>query len=228
ASPPASDAASRKPQFHLPLPRSPLLGRDREVAAIQQLLRRPEVGLVTLTGTAGTGKTRLALQVAADLRDELPDGIFWVDLAPIRDPDLVTSAVAQVLGVREQRGTSAGDGIPLIQSLKESLRGKVCLLLLDNFEQVVDAAPLLSELLAAGARDLPARQQTLRAAIDWSYELLSEKERILLRRLSVFAGGWTLAAAEAVCADFGFWIADFGLPATSETPDGPDSLSDAI
>src|SRR5262249_15005506 len=130
---PASDAASGKPPFHLPLPRSPLLGREREVAAIQQLLRRPGGGVVPLTGTAGTGKTRLARQVAAGLRDDLPDGIFWVDLAPIRDPHLVTSAVAQVLGVRET------GGIPLAQGLKESLRGKECLLLLDNFEQVVDA-----------------------------------------------------------------------------------------
>jgi DNA-binding SARP family transcriptional activator len=142
SSPPAPDATPRKAHSYLPLPRSPLLGRDREVAAIQQLLRRPEVGLVTLTGTAGTGKTRLALQVAAELREDFSAGVFWVDLAPIRDPALVTSTVAQVLGVRETAGT------PLVERLKEHLRDRTCLLLLDNFEQVVEAGPVLCQLLA--------------------------------------------------------------------------------
>src|SRR5439155_2260924 len=83
-------------------------------------------------------------------------------------------------------------------------------------------------LLTRGARGVLPRHQTLRALIDWSYDSLSDAEAALLRRLSVFVGGWTLEAAEAVCGDFGFWILDFGLPATSKTSDLRKPLSDPI
>jgi predicted ATPase len=263
---------------NLPVQATALVGRERECEEAGALLR--EHRLVTLVGPGGTGKTRLALQVAADATDDFKDGVFWVPLATTRDPELVESAIKQSVGVTD--------------GLANHLAGKETLLLLDNFEQVVDAAPFLAEmllsaagvkllvtsreplrltseweylvpslhqtealalfaeraravradfkpdqavteicrqldglplaielaaarvksltpgqilerlgrrfdLLTAGARDVPARQQTLRATIDWSYELLLPEERELFARLGVFSGGWTLEAAEAFC-----------------------------
>src|SRR5205814_7955525 len=98
-----------------------------------------DVRLLTLTGTGGTGKTRLALHVAAGLLEDYADGLFFVPLAPISDPGLVASAIAQTLGIKEAPGT------PLVDSLKDYLRERQMLLLLDNFERVATAPPLLSE-----------------------------------------------------------------------------------
>jgi predicted ATPase/class 3 adenylate cyclase/DNA-binding CsgD family transcriptional regulator len=297
---------------NLPVQATPLLGREREVAAVGALLRRVDVRLLTLTGTGGTGKTRLAFQVAADLLEDFTDGVYFVALAPISDPALVVATIAQTLGVTDTGGQ------PLLEQLKAYLHGKQLLLLLDNFEQVLAAAPMVGELLAAapllkvlitsraalhvygeqefpvpplalpelaqlslvaldilaqypavalfvqrsqavkpdfvltaenaravaeicvrldglplaielagarvkllppqsllarlsnrlalltsGARDLPARQQTLRSTIDWSYHLLDEDAQAVFRRLGVFAGGCTLEAAEAVCNTIG-------------------------
>jgi predicted ATPase/DNA-binding SARP family transcriptional activator len=292
-------------RYHLPAPRKPLIGRDRDVMTLCDLLRSEAVAVVTLTGPGGSGKTRLGLEVATQLLAAFADGVCFVNLAPIRHPELVVPTIAPTLGVREEGGRS------LQESLKEYLREKHLLLLLDNFEQVVEAAPLLAELLAAaprlkvlvtsrtvlhlygekefpvlplarpdpkhlpplgqlqeyaavalfvqrvrdvkpefaiteqnaptlaeicrrldglplalelaaariklfplpallarlekrlplltgGPRDVPARQQTLRATIAWSYDLLTEAEQALFRRLSVFVGGCTLEAAEAV------------------------------
>ncbi len=290
---------------NLPVQFTTLLGRDQEIGAVSALLRRPEVRLLTLTGTGGIGKTRLATQVAFELLQDFPDGVFFVPLAPINDSDLVAPTIAETLGLRE-----AGDW-PLLERLKTYLRERHMLLLLDNFEQILPAAPLLSELLTtapdlkllvtsravlhlrgehefpvaplalpdlkrlesreafesspavalfvgraqalkpdfqltnanaqsiaeicarldglplaielaaarikllpppallnrlehrlqvltSATRDVPVRQQTLRSALAWSYDLLSQEEQRLFRRLSVFVDGCTLEAAEAV------------------------------
>jgi predicted ATPase/class 3 adenylate cyclase len=277
---------------NLPIQPTPFLGRARELGEIGELLRGPDVRLVTLTGPGGSGKTRLALQVAAEVVDHFKHGVFLVTLAPVSDPELVLSTITQTLGLREQPGQT------LQESLASGLRERELLLLLDNFEQVEPAAPTLGALLGAvpklrllvtsraplhlaaereypvspleeqqavelfteraravdpaftldgdrpvvaeicrrldllplavelaaarvkflppaallrrlderlklltgGARDHDERQRTLRGAIDWSYNLLTDEERVLFRRLSVFAGGWTLESAETVCA----------------------------
>jgi class 3 adenylate cyclase len=284
---------------NLPAQPNAFIGREAQIAAVAGLLHRPEVRLLTLTGPGGTGKTRLALQVAADLLDEFADGAWFVDLAPLTDPALVAGSIAEVFSLQESAARSAQD------VLHDYLRGKTLLLVLDNFEQVrpaallvdtllrraphlkvlttsrvplhlygeqehavpplalpatqplpplerltqyeavrlfverartvredfqvtnetapavaeicarLDGLPLAIELAAArvrlfapeallvrlgarltmltgGPRNLPARQQTLRATIEWSYNLLNPAEQQLFRRLAVFQGGRTL------------------------------------
>jgi predicted ATPase/class 3 adenylate cyclase len=300
-------------RHNLPTQATALIGREREVAELCALLRQPDVRLVTLLGPGGTGKTRLALQAAAELVETFPDGVWFVNLAPVTDPDLVLPTIAQAFDIRELGGRS------LSTTLADALREQRLLLVLDNFEQVVTAAsdlgpllalapgvtilvtsrealqlsgehrvtvpplalpdlraigvgevsiaeevsqyeavrlfierarvaradftvtnanapavaeicvrldglPLAIELAAArvglftpeallnrlerrlpmltgGPRDRPARQQTLRDAITWSYALLNADEQHLLAQLAVFASGWTIAAAAAVAAD---------------------------
>ncbi len=291
---------------NLPRQLTSFIGREKEMAEVKRLLSTAY--LVTLTGSGGAGKTRLALQVAADVLDHYPNGVWLVEFAPITDPALVPKTVAFALSVPEQPGRD------ITETLVDALRSKALLLVLDNCEhlltacadlaaallracpqvrvlatsreglgipgealwrtpslsvpdvrslllseeiilydavrlfvdravasapgftvtrqnapavaqvcQQLDGIPLAIELAAArvkvltveqiatrlddrfrlligGSRMVLPRHQTLRAAIDWSYNLLPETERVLLRRLSVFGGGWTLEAAEAICA----------------------------
>ncbi len=139
---PALKSLSRHPH-NLPVQPTPFLGRQQEVATVCELLSRPEVRLLTLTGPGGIGKTRLGLQVAAELSDQFADGVFFVPLAPVSDAEQVVTTMIQTLGISE-----AGNQ-PLLVLLKSALKDKQRLLLLDNFEQVVQASVVVAELLAA-------------------------------------------------------------------------------
>lgn len=156
---------SPRPLHNLPAQPTRLIGRDREVQVLGEQLLRPDVRLMTLTGPAGTGKTRLAVEAAGDLVTSGAYGALLVNLAPIGDPDLVGSKIAQTLGVRE-----AGDR-PLLESLKEAVRDQRLLLVLDNFEHVVAAAPQVADLLA----ECPSLKvlATSRAALRlrWEHEM---------------------------------------------------------
>jgi predicted ATPase/serine/threonine protein kinase len=322
---PARESEPRR--NNLPVQRTAFIGRERETADLCQLLSRPGIHLVTLTGPGGIGKTRLALQAAGQMADQFPSGVCFVALSAIGERGLIVSAIAQAVGVHETGNTSPQENLmEYVGGL-----GQPMLLVLDNFEHLVSAAPVVAQMLTAapklkvvvtsqaplhiygehefpvpplalpdpksipplevlsrlpaielfveraqavkhqfaltketapvvaaicsrldglplaielaaarikllspsamltrlesrlslltgGARDLPARQQTLRNTVEWSYGLLNDAEQTLLRRLSVFTGGCTLEALEAVCDTKG----DLGL----DVLDGMASLVD--
>jgi predicted ATPase/class 3 adenylate cyclase len=273
---------------NLPPQPAALIGREQDLVLLTNLARDPGVRLITLTGVGGAGKTRLALELGSRNRDQFVDGVWFVPLGAITDPDLLASAIGAALSVNEAAG----------QSLAAFLSGKHLLLIIDNFEQLVaasaaitellsgapdikivvtsrealrltgehvfavpslnqvdcvelfvrratavrstfkastadttaiqsicarlDGLPLAIELAAArvsllspeqilqrlsdrlklltgGARDMPLRHQTLRAALEWSYDLLTSTEQALFAKIAVFSGGFTLDAAEEVC-----------------------------
>ena len=296
------------PPTNLRPQRFKLIGRKRELSEIVSAIRRSEERLLTLTGPGGTGKTRLAIETGRKLLNpaDFPDGVFFVDLSLISDPELIARPIARALGVLE------GPGVSLGEAVQRQIMAKRLLLVLDNFEHVLDGSIFVSELLTAapglkilatsraplrlsqeteytvkplelpgpttlprpeqlvripavalfveraqqakrsftlseknaaavaeicrrleglplalelaaariklltpdamldrlddrlklltgGARDLPGRQQTMRGAIEWSYDLLTDEERTVLQRLAVFVSGCTLEAADIVC-----------------------------
>ena len=154
---------------NLPIQRSTLIGREQEIATVRSLLLRPDTGLLTLTGPGGTGKTRLAVQVAAEALDQFQDGAYFVALAPILDPDLVAPTICQTLGVVMDGGR------PPLDTLKNYLRGRELLLVLDNLEQVLDVAPQLVELLdgASGLKILVTSRIALRVSNERTYDVPS-------------------------------------------------------
>ena len=144
APPPALEHRGNRPH-NVPIQPTPLIAREHEIGAVHALLARDDVRLVTLTGPGGTGKTHLSLHIAAQLVEQIDrfaDGVFFVPLAPISDPQLVPAAIAQALEIR------AVGGHPIMDSLKDYLRHRRILLVLDNFEQILAAASVVSELLA--------------------------------------------------------------------------------
>jgi len=235
-----------RPTTNLPPQATAFIGREREVAAIEDLLRRDDVRLVTLTGPGGTGKTRLALQVAADLfvsdsppllpqRERgsggeglFPGGTWFVNLAPISDLNLVASTIAQAFGVREAGGQ------PILDSLKSYLRAKHLLLLLDNFEQIADAAPTVAELLAAapGLKVLVTSRMPLRLSGEREFAvpplgLPPAFERSNVQTLTQYeAVRLFIERAQAVKADFA--VTNENAPAVAEICYRLDGLPLAI
>jgi hypothetical protein len=157
ANPPSSDT------HDLPRPLTPLSGREREIAAVSALLQRPSVRLITLTNPGGIDKTRLAIAVAACLQPDLRDGVIFVALQSLADPDLASSVVAQALGVRED-GTQS-----LTQRLVDRQRERQMLLVLDNFEHLLPAAALIGELL----RYLDQIRTDIRVPPNWAREMMN-------------------------------------------------------
>jgi predicted ATPase/DNA-binding CsgD family transcriptional regulator len=170
----------------LPASLTTLLGREQEIATLCQLVKRADVRLVTLTGPGGVGKTSLALQVAHDLQDAFVDGVFFISLAAISDSTLIIPTLSQTLGVIESPNRL------LLDSLKEFLRERQALLLLDNFEQIMSAAPLLSELLStcAGLRMLATSREALRLRGEQEFPLspLALPDQLLLETLMQYSG----------------------------------------
>jgi predicted ATPase/transcriptional regulator with XRE-family HTH domain len=136
----------RLPRGDVPVPITPLIGRERDLAALRRVLLAAETRLLTIIGPPGVGKTRLAMQIASEPGEEFPDGVFFIALAPLRDPSLVAGTIAQVLGIQETVGCT------IVEVLQANLRDRQMMLVLDNFEQIVDAASFVLELLMACPR----------------------------------------------------------------------------
>jgi predicted ATPase/class 3 adenylate cyclase/Tfp pilus assembly protein PilF len=213
---------------NLPLQSTPLVGREREAREVAERLRSEEVRLLTLTGPGGTGKTRLALQASADLLEEFEDGVFFVALATITDPELVPSTIAEPLGVMESAGQS------LVESLERYLQQKHLLLVLDNLEQVLDGVPVAGELVAAcpNLKVLATSRIPLRLYAEQEYPVppLSLPDPGVLPRLEVItqyeAVRLFVERARAIKADFE--VTNENAPAVAEICARLDGLPLAI
>ena len=215
----------------LPAPRTPLIGREQELAAVKKLLISGSARLITLTGAGGSGKTRLGLQAASEVSAEFPGGVYFVALASITDPATVTSTVAQVLGVRHTGGK------PLAEALQDHLRLLVhapTLLLLDNFEHLLAAAPLVGELLEACAplKVLVTSRAVLHVYGEYEYPVpplpLPEPEQ--LSSLEVLAGNpaVTLFVERAAAVKAEFALTEENAPVVAQICCRVDGLPLAI
>ena len=175
---------------NLPPQPTRLIGREQELAEVGELLRRVDVRLLTVTGPGGAGKTRLALQAAADLLDDFADGVFFVGLAGVAEPSLVIPAIAQTLGVKESGGLSAEE------ALERFVHKRELLLVLDNLEHVLDAAPQIHQLVlnARALKAISSSRAPLRVSGEWEYPIpeLADEDAVALFR----------ERAEAIKPDF--------------------------
>jgi len=201
---------------NLPLQPTPFLGREQEIDQVVELVRRPDVRFLTLRGPGGTGKTRLALQAAAELLDDFSDGVFFVPLATLTDPDLVLAAIATTLGIREEGAQSVRE------RLYDHLATKQLLFVLDNFEHLVDAAPASGELLIAapGLKVLVTSRMPLRLRAEREFAVPPlrpprRKPPPTLEQLSQYeAVRLFIERAQAVKADFA--VDNDSAPAVAE------------
>jgi predicted ATPase/DNA-binding CsgD family transcriptional regulator len=174
----------------LPVSLTSLIGREQEVDSLRDLVRREDVRLVTLTGPGGVGKTRLALRVAEILADDYPDGVWFVSLGPVRDPGLVASTIAQTLGLRESGGRAVEAGVISF------LRDRRALLVIDNFEHVLEAAPLVTDLVSACPRltCLVTSRVVLLLSAEYEFPVQPLDSPTLAESITVERAGWSSAA----------------------------------